>query len=71
MAPAAAASTDTYIGLNIPVVLNVEHFFTRWFSMGLGAQFNFINFYKQGTPWTIALEVSNVNYLGSLFFYTD
>jgi hypothetical protein len=62
---------DTSFGLNIPVALNVEHFFTRWFSMGLGTKFDLINFYKPGDSWTMKFEVSNVNYWGSLFFYTD
>jgi hypothetical protein len=69
--PALAGSTDTYIEIFVPVQLGVEHFFTRWFSMGIAAQFDFIRFQKQGTPWQFNLEVSDVNYLGSLFFYTD
>jgi hypothetical protein len=70
-APAAAASTDTYIGLYIPMQLAVEHFFTRWFAMGIAADFRFIDFAKQGDGWLMKLDISNVNYLGSLFFYTD
>jgi hypothetical protein len=62
---------DATIGLAIPVALNVEHFFTRWFSMGLGAGFNLINFTKTGDFWAMNLEVSNINYMGSLFIYTD
>ena len=66
-----ATSDDTYIGLFIPVQMGVEHFFTRWFSMGIATQFNLISFAKQGDGWAMNLEVSNVNYLGSLTFYTD
>jgi hypothetical protein len=62
---------SAYIGLFIPVQLGVEHFFTRWFSMGIAADFNFFQFGKQGDPWVMGLEVSNTRYLGSLFIYTD
>ncbi|MBN2574508.1 MAG: hypothetical protein JXP73_08070 [Deltaproteobacteria bacterium] len=66
-----AVADETAIGIGIPVALNVEHFFTRWFSMGLGAGFHLIDFSKLGDSWTMELEVSNINYMGSLFFYTD
>jgi len=70
MAP--ATTTDTYIAFRIPVQLGVEHFFTRWFSMGLGTTFNFLSYVKDGTaPWSMNVEVSNIRYMGSLFFYTD
>jgi len=70
MAP--ATTTDTYIAFNIPVQMGVEHFFTRWFSMGLGTSFNFLSYAKDGTkPWSFDVEVSNIRYMGSLFFYTD
>jgi hypothetical protein len=72
MTPAATTVTDTYIAVGIPVQIGVEHFFARWFSMGLGAQFNFLSYRKQGDiPWQFDVEISNVNYMGSLFFYTD
>jgi hypothetical protein len=66
-----AVSTDTAIGFSIPVRLNVEHFFTRWFAMGLGAGFHLFDFTKLGDTWTMEFEVSNIRYMGSLFFYTD
>jgi len=62
---------DVAIRLGVPVVLNVEHFFTRWFSMGLGTQFNLLAYTKQGDNWQMNLELSNWRYMGSLFFYTD
>jgi hypothetical protein len=62
---------DATISLFVPAGLNVEHFFTRWFSMGMGAYFNLINFNKTGDAWTFDLNLSNVNYVGSLFIYTD
>jgi hypothetical protein len=72
MLPANTASTDTYIAFRVPVQIGVEHFFARWFSMGLGATFPFLAYDKQGdAPWHFNVEISNVNYMGSLFFYTD
>jgi hypothetical protein len=70
-APAALTSSDTYIAITIPVQIGVEHFFTRWFAMGVGANCNLINFSKQGDPWTLNVSLSNTAYMGSLFFYTD
>jgi len=49
----------------------VEHFFTRWFAMGIAADFNLFNVSKQGDPWTLNVSLSNTAYMGSLFFYTD
>jgi hypothetical protein len=63
---------DTYIAFRIPVIVGVEHFFARWFSMGLGTSFNFLQYVKDGSaPWTMTVDVSNVAYLGYLAFYTD
>lgn len=70
-APAATTSTDTFIGIYVPVQLGVEHFFTRWFSMGIGTSFDFLNYQKQGDGWNLGIDLDNVTYMGSLFFYTD
>jgi len=64
-------SKDVATEIYVPAGLNVEHFFTRWFSMGMGAYFNLIDFKKQGDGWSIGLDVNNITYLGSLFIYTD
>jgi hypothetical protein len=69
--PFAGDPTATRIGIYVPTALNVEHFFTRWFSMGVGADFNLLDYQKQGDAWRFSFELSNVRYLGSLFFYTD
>jgi hypothetical protein len=66
-----ALPADATIGIIIPAALNVEHFFTRWFSMGLGAQMNLLQFLKTGEAWEMRVELSNIRYMGSLFFYTD
>jgi hypothetical protein len=71
-ATTGAVASDAAINLSIPVALNVEHFFTRWFSMGLGTRFDLINFGKPNSDtWSMQVELSNVRYMGSLFFYTD
>jgi hypothetical protein len=69
--PAVAPSTDTYVDIFVPAQLGVEHFFTRWFSMGIAANFHVIDFQKQGDGWKFGFDLSNTNYMGSLFFYTD
>ncbi len=66
-----AVPEDTMISLYVPTGLSVEHFFTRWFSMGLGAYFNLLEFNKTGEYWDLGINVNNVKYMGSLFFYTD
>jgi len=67
----SVTSTDTYIDIFVPVQIGVEHFFTRWFAMGLGARFSFIDFAKQGDGWGLNVALNNTTYMGSLFFYTD
>lgn len=67
----ASTADDTTIGLYIPVQLGVEHFFTRWFSMGVGVGERFFDFTKTGDTWSMALRADTLAYMGSLFFYTD
>lgn len=66
-----ADASATQVEIYIPVVLDVEHFFTRWFAMGIGSEFRFLDFQKQGDPWRLGIELSDIRFLGSLFFYTD
>ena len=65
------SGTDTTFGINIPIELGVEHFFTRWFAMGIFATSPIISFGKQGTPWQFNVDITDVNYMGTLAFYTD
>ena len=65
---------DTYIGITLPIYVGLEHFFAKWFSMGIALQNNFLEYGKQGTPWVMALGIDNANSfqaLGYLLFYTD
>jgi hypothetical protein len=58
----------------VPIYIGLEHFFTKWFSMGIALENNFLEFGKQGTPWVFAFGLDNVHSLqavGSLLFYTD
>ena len=72
--PTGAPPADTWIGINLPIYAGVEHFFTKWFSMGIAVQDNFLQYGKQGDAWAMGVAIDNVNSitaLGFLFFYTD
>lgn len=58
-------------GINIPIELGVEHFFTRWFSMGIAMHDQFISYSKTGDAYAFGLSVNTLSYMGSLFIYTD
>lgn len=64
-------AAKTLVDIFIPVQLSVEHFFTRWFAMGIAIDERFLDFSKQGTPWTFGVGLDTLSYMGSLFFYTD
>jgi hypothetical protein len=65
-------STDTAIDLYIPIQLSVEHFFTRWFSMGIAIDERFLDFNKpDSNSWTLGIGIDTLSYMGSLTFYTD
>jgi hypothetical protein len=61
----------TLVDIYVPVQLGVEHFFTRWFAMGIAIDESFIDFRKQGDPWTVSIGLDTLSYMGSLFIYTD
>jgi hypothetical protein len=65
------SASDVTIGINLPVELGVEHFFTRWFSMGIAVHENFLSYKKTGDAYNFGLSLSTPAYMGSLFFYTD
>ena len=54
----------------LPIQAGVEHFFTRWFSLGLAARTNFFQM-ATGDPWNIQMAVANTSLMGSAFIYTD
>ena len=64
-------ASDTSFGINIPIELSVEHFFTRWFSMGIAVHEPLLAYTKTGDVWSFGLQLDSTQYMGSLFFYTD
>lgn len=60
-----------YVAIYVPVTLGVEHYFTRWFAMGIWASSPVLAFGKQGDPWQFNVNINNTNYLGTLTFFTD
>jgi hypothetical protein len=69
-----APPSDTAIGIRIPIYAGVEHFFTKWFSMGIGVQNDLISYAKMGDSYAISFGIDTANStqaIGSLFFYTD
>jgi hypothetical protein len=70
----AGGGGTTSFNLNIPITGGVEHFFTRWFSMGIAVGENLFAYTHPGAgaPNTIAFDITtSTTFLGSLFFYTD
>jgi hypothetical protein len=65
------STADTTVGINVPIELGVEHFFTRWFSMGIAMHDQFLSYTKTGDQYSFGLSVNTLAYMGSLFFYTD
>jgi len=61
-------ATTTAVRIFIPLQAGVEHFFTRWFSTGIAAQSNLIDYQKDAS---FAVHIDTFQLLGSLFFYTD
>ena len=65
-------NTDTRVDIYIPIQAGVEHFFTRWFSMGIAAHSKLFEFTQQGDAiQTISMTINSTNFMGQLFFYTD
>jgi hypothetical protein len=72
--PTSSPPDDMFIAIALPVHIGVEHFFTRWFSMGLAVQDNLLTYAKQGDAHQLTVSIDdtrNITGLGFLFFYTD
>jgi hypothetical protein len=65
---AANPSPPTDLRIFIPIQAGVEHFFTRWFSTGIAAQSNLIDYQKDNS---FGVHLNTFQLLGSIFFYTD
>jgi hypothetical protein len=66
-----AIVNNTTFEIYLPIQAGVEHFFTRWFSMGIAARTRLFDYTKTGTPYTMNFSINSASLLGSLFFYTD
>lgn len=63
---------DTEVGFNIPIYAGLEHFFTRWFSMGIGLSQDFLGYGSgQNDAWSMGFGVNTTRFDGFLMFYTD
>jgi hypothetical protein len=71
LADSGAAMSDTAIGVTLPIQAGVEHFFARWFSLGIAARSTFFTYMKTGDVWSTAFSINTAQLAGSLFFYTD
>jgi hypothetical protein len=69
-----APAPDTTITIRLPIYVGLEHFFTRWFSMGVAVQEDFLNYTKTGPTHSFGMAIDNTataKAVGFLFFYTD
>ena len=63
--------------INVPITAGVEHFFTRWFSMGIAVGENLFSYTHPGggasntTSFVIDTGATGAVLAGSAFFYTD
>jgi hypothetical protein len=65
---------DATIDVMLPIYAGVEHFFTKWFSMGIAVQNDLVSYSKTGSAWTVGGgfdSSSSTQAVGFLFFYTD
>jgi hypothetical protein len=66
--------SDATIGIRLPIYAGVEHFFTKWFSMGIALQNDLLSYTKIGDGYGMTFGLDTLNStqaIGSLFFYTD
>jgi hypothetical protein len=59
---------NTAVSIYVPIQAGVEHFFTRWFSLGIAARTRLIDYEKDQF---FASTINTTAFLGQLFFYTD
>jgi hypothetical protein len=70
--PATAGPVDTVFSVYVPIQAGVEHFFARWFSMGIAARVPLVQFTRESeSSNTISFAIDSTSLLGQLFFYTD
>jgi hypothetical protein len=62
---------DVRFRLYLPVQAGAEHFFARWFSLGIAARMILFDYETQSDIWSMSIAINSAQLLGSLFFYTD
>ena len=72
-APSASAANaaNTVYSVSVPIQAGVEHFFTRWISIGIAARAPLIAFTKDGDFHELSFSIDSTSLLGQLFLYTD
>jgi hypothetical protein len=63
-----ATNAPTAVNIFVPIHAGVEHFFTRWFSMGIAAETHLIDYQKDVQ---FESSINTASFVGQLFFYTD
>ena len=66
--------SNVTVAIYVPISAGVEHFFTRWFSMGVLVTDRLVEYGKNGDQWALTASIDNTKSLamvGFLFFYTD
>ncbi len=65
------ATPNTTFTLSLPVQAGVEHFFSRWFSLGIAAHADLFSFSKDGDYHEVSFSIDSTSLLAQLFIYTD
>jgi len=72
--PVGSKPSDTAVEIFLPISAGVEHFFAKWFSMGILVTDRLVDYGKQGDAWALNVSIDNtrsMTMVGFLFFYTD
>jgi hypothetical protein len=72
--PKLLAPSNTTIEIYVPISAGVEHFFAKWFSMGVLITDRLVTYHRLKPEWDISASIDNTKSLamvGFLFFYTD
>ena len=73
-APVGPKPANTAVEIYVPISAGVEHFFAKWFSMGIAVGDHLVDYAKLGDAWALSFSIDNtrnMDMVGFLFFYTD
>jgi hypothetical protein len=62
---------NTISTIALPIQAGVEHFFARWFSLGIAARADLFAYSHDGDYHEVSFTIDSTSLLGQLFFYTD